>query len=141
MNIPYEILIRGNADGTLSGCHVIDKPGADARPVTPTDIAAVAPAINASAIAQIAEIKEKSADELAAIKADLDAKNALIASAKEGIKSAIADQKLDYEATVSVIAEIVATAELPEVEKRKAALAAEIAAKQAELESLITYAD
>lgn len=31
--IPYEILIRGHA-GQLSGCHVIDSPGADARPIT-----------------------------------------------------------------------------------------------------------
>jgi hypothetical protein len=125
MPIPYEILIRGNPDGTLSGCHVIDSPGSDARPVTPADLAAVAPAINADAIAQIEVIK-----------ADLDAKNALIDSAKNSIKSAIADAKLDPEATVSAIAEIVATAELPSIEKRKATLAAEIEAKKAELESL-----
>lgn len=125
MPIPYEILIRGNADGTLSGCHVIDVYGSDARPVTPDDLAAVAPAINADAIAQIEVIK-----------ADLDAKNALIDSAKNSIKSAIADAKLDAAATVSAIAEIVATAELPSIEKRKATLAAEIEAKKAELESL-----
>jgi hypothetical protein len=129
MKLPYEILIRGNADGTLSGCHAIDIVGGDARPITQADLATIAPAINAAALAT-------NADELAKVKADLDAKNALIESAKEGIKTAIADKELDDTATVATIAQIVAIAELPSVEKRKAELAAEIAAKQEELQKL-----
>lgn len=126
MNIPYEILIRGNQDGTLSGCHAIDIAGGDARPITQADLQAIAPSINAAALTTNAE-------ELAKVKADLEAKNALIESAKTGIKSAIADTKLDDTATVQTIAAIVASAELPSIEKRKAELEAEIAAKQAEL--------
>jgi hypothetical protein len=129
MKIPYEILIRGNQDGTLSGCHAIDIAGNDARPITQADLQAIAPAINAAALATNAEELEK-------VTADLAAKNALIESAKVGIKSAIADKELDDSATVATIAAIVASAELPSVEKRKAELAAEIAAKQAELSEL-----
>ena len=129
MSIPYEILIRGNTDGTLSGCHAIDIVGGDARPITQADLQAIAPAINAAALATNAE-------ELAKVKADLAAKNALIESAKIGIKSAIENIELDDTATVATIAAIVASAELPSVEKRKAELAAEIAAKQAELSEL-----
>lgn len=129
MSIPYEILIRGNTDGTLSGCHAIDIVGGDARPITQADLQAIAPAINAAALTTNAE-------ELAKVTADLAAKNALIESAKVGIKSAIENKELDDTATVQTIAAIVANAELPSVEKRKAELAAEIAAKQAELSEL-----
>jgi hypothetical protein len=129
MSIPYEILIRGNKDGTLSGCHAIDIAGGDARPITQADLQAIAPAINAAALTTNAE-------ELAKVTADLAEKNALIESAKIGIKSAIENKDLDDTATVQTIAAIVASAELPSVEKRKAELAAEIAAKQAELSEL-----
>ena len=129
MSIPYEILIRGNTDGTLSGCHAIDIVGGDARPITQADLQAIAPAINAAALTTNAE-------ELAKVTADLAAKNALIESAKVGIKSAIENIDLDDSATVATIAAIVASAELPSIEKRKAELAAEIAAKQAELSEL-----
>ena len=129
MSIPYEILIRANQDGTLSGCHAIDIAGGDARPITQADLQAIAPAINAAALATNAE-------ELAKVTADLAAKNALIESAKIGIKSAIENKELDDTATVQTIAAIVASAELPSIEKRKAELAAEIAAKQAELSEL-----
>jgi hypothetical protein len=125
MPIPYEILIRGNADGTLSGCHVIDVHGGDARPIKPTDLESVAPAINADAIAQIAEKQ-----------AALDAKNQVVNQAKAGILSAIDNPQLDPEATVAAIVEIITTAELPPAEKRRAELEAEIAAKQAELDAL-----
>lgn len=129
MNLPYEILIRGNKDGTLSGCHAIDIVGGDARPITQADLQLIAPAINAAALTTNAE-------ELAKVKADLEAKNALIILAKDGIKSAIENKDLDDTATVQTIAAIVASAEAPAIEKRKAELAAEIAAKQAELLTL-----
>jgi len=75
---------------------------------------------------------------LSATQADLAAKNALIDSAKLGIKGAIANADLDDTATVQTIAHIVALAEIPTIEKRKAEIAAEIAAKQSELQSLYT---
>jgi len=129
MTIPYEILIRGNPDGTLSGCHAIDTAGGDARPITQDDLAAIAPAINAAALAT-------NAAELERVKAELANRNALIESAKTAIKCAIADASLDDTATVATIAHVVAVAELPAIEKRKIEIEAEIAAKQAELEAL-----
>jgi len=129
MKLPYEILIRGNADGTLSGCHAIDTVGGDARPITQADLDAIAPTINAAALTT-------NADELAKVQADLAAKNALIDSAKNAIKSAIADAALDDAATVAAIEQVLSAAELPSVEKRKLEIAAEIAAKQAELDAL-----
>ena len=127
--IPYEILIRGNSDGTLSGCHAIDTAGGDARPITQDDLATIAPAINAAALAT-------NAAELERVKAELADRNALIESAKQAIKGAIADANLDDTATVATIAQVVAVAELPAIKKRKLQIAAEIEQKQAELESL-----
>ena len=129
MNIPYEILIRGNQDGTLSGCHAIDVAGGDARPITQADLQAIAPEINAAALAT-------NAAKLEAVKAKLAERDALIESAKTAIKGAIADSELDDSATVAAIAHVVAVAELPAIEKRKMEIAAEIAKKQAELEAL-----
>ena len=74
--------------------------------------------------------------ELEKTKAALAERNALIESAKTAIKRAIADASLDDTATVVTIAHVVAVAELPAIEKRKLEIAAEIAAKQAELEAL-----
>ena len=129
MTIPYEILIRGNQDGTLSGCHAIDVAGGDARPITQADLQAIAPAINAAALAT-------NAAELEVVRAKLAERDALIESAKTAIKGAIADPELDDSATVATIAQVVAVAELPAIEKRKMEIAAEIAKKQAELEAL-----
>lgn len=147
MKIPYEILIRGNPNGTLSGCHVIDSAGGDARPISQADLADIAPAINAAGLITNAEqlervkeeleaLKAAHATELAACKAELAERNAIIESAKTAIKGAIADAALDDAATVSAIAQVVAVAELPAIEKRRLEIAAEIAAKQAELDSL-----
>jgi hypothetical protein len=129
MTIPYEILIRGNPDGTLSGCHAIDTAGGNARPITQDDLAAIAPAINAAALAT-------NAAELERVKAELAERNALIQSAKDAIKGAIADPSLDDTATVATIAQVVAVAEMPAIEKRRMEIEAEIAQKQAELEAL-----
>jgi hypothetical protein len=76
------------------------------------------------------------AAELAAVKAELADRNALIESAKTAIKCAIADPSLDDTATVATIAQVVAVAELPAIEKRRLEIEAEIAQKQAELEAL-----
>jgi hypothetical protein len=136
MKIPYEILIRGNPDGTLSGCHAIDTPGGDARPITQNDLAAIAPAINAAALATNAAELATAAAELEAVKTKLAEREALIESAKDAIKGAIADASLDDTATVATIAQVVAIAELPAIEKRRLEIEAEIAQKQAELDAL-----
>ena len=85
---------------------------------------------------EITQAKDENAAELAAVRAKLAERDALIESAKTAIKGAIADPELDDSATVATIAQVVAVAELPAIEKRKMEIAAEIAKKQAELESL-----
>ena len=85
---------------------------------------------------EITQAKDENAAELAAVRAKLAERDALIESAKTAIKGAIADPELDDSATVATIAQVVAVAELPAIEKRKMEIAAEIAKKQAELEAL-----
>ena len=82
--------------------------------------------------AELKSLTDTHANELAIIQAELAAKNALI----DSIKDAIKDADLDDAATVSAIEQVLTEAELPSVEKRKLEIVAEIAAKQAELESL-----
>lgn len=85
---------------------------------------------------EIAQEKNETAVELETLRTKLAERDALIESAKEAIKGAIADTALDDAATVATIAHVVAVAELPAIEKRRMEIAAEIAKKQAELESL-----
>ena len=85
---------------------------------------------------EIAQAKNETAVELEMLRAKLAERDALIESAKTAIKGAIADPELDDSATVATIAQVVAVAELPAIEKRKMEIAAEIAKKQAELEAL-----
>jgi hypothetical protein len=122
---PYQICICNNEDGTFKGAYVIETPDSQPRPLNPEDWPRNIDGINFGALAKVVELE-----------IDLAAKNALIDSAKNAIKFAIADANLDDAATVSAIKQVLAAAELPSVEKRKLEIAAEIAAKQAELESL-----
>lgn len=85
---------------------------------------------------EIAQAKNEIAVELETLRTKLAERDALIESAKEAIKGAIADTALDDAATVATIAQVVAVAELPAIEKRRMEIAAEIAKKQAELEAL-----
>ncbi|NBW21517.1 MAG: hypothetical protein EBR82_77520, partial [Caulobacteraceae bacterium] len=85
---------------------------------------------------EITALQDKHAAELERVKAELADRNALIESAKDAIKGAIANPDLDDTATVATIAQVVAVAEMPAIEKRKLEIAAEIAAKQAELNAL-----
>jgi hypothetical protein len=85
---------------------------------------------------KITALQDEHAAELELVKAELADRNALIESAKTAIKGAIADPSLDDTATVATIAQVVAVAELPAIEKRRLEIEAEIAAKQAELEAL-----
>jgi hypothetical protein len=84
----------------------------------------------------ITVMQDEHSAELERVKAELADRNALIESAKNAIKCAIADASLDDTATVATIAHVVAVAELPAIEKRRLEIEAEIAAKQAELKSL-----
>lgn len=85
---------------------------------------------------EIAQAKNETAVELEMLRTKIAERDALIESAKTAIKGAIADPELDDTATVATIAQVVAVAEMPTIEKQRLALAAEIAKKQAELKSL-----
>jgi len=85
---------------------------------------------------KITALQNEHAEELAVVNQKLAERNALIESAKDAIKGAIADPFLDDTATVATIANVVAVAELPAIEKRRLEIAAEIAQKQAELDAL-----
>jgi hypothetical protein len=85
---------------------------------------------------KITALQNEHAEEFAVVNQKLAERNALIESAKDAIKSAIADPSLDDTATVATIAQVVAVAELPAIEKRRLEIEAEIAQKQAELKAL-----
>jgi hypothetical protein len=125
---PYEILIRGNEDGTFKGAHVLETHDSQPRPIKLEDWPNIIDDVNSGTLAKVAQLETQA--EL--VQAELTAKNVLI----DSIKDAIADANLDDAATVSVIEHVLADSELPSVEKRKLEIAAEIAAKQAELEAL-----
>jgi len=125
---PYEILIRGNEDGTFKGAHVLEMPDSQPRPIKLEDWPSIITEVNSGTLAKVTQLENQA--EL--VQAELAAKNALI----DSIKDAIKDANLDDAATVSAIEQVLSEAELPSVEKRKLEIAAEIAAKQAELEAL-----
>lgn len=56
MNIPYEILIRGE-NGVFKGAHAIDTPSGAARPVKSEDWPVVAKAINDAALTRVKELE------------------------------------------------------------------------------------
>jgi len=125
---PYEILIRGNEDGTFKGAHVLETHDSQPRPIKLEDWPNIIDDVNSGTLAKVTELETQA--EL--IQAELTAKNSLI----DSIKDAIKDADFDDAATVSAIEQVLSAAELPSVEKRKLEIAAEIAAKQAELEAL-----
>ena len=62
----YELLIRGKADGSISGSHIIDfdannNPGA-ARPIKNEDWAGIAPGINAALTSRINDLEAELAE-------------------------------------------------------------------------------
>jgi len=134
MVIPYEILIRGK-DGKISGAHALDTPTSDARPLTPEDLAAIAPAINAAALATIAGHAEEIAAKDAELAAAQKSYDEIEAQRKAVVSAAIAAN-----GDVPTLLGIVEMIAMPLVEQQKAAKAAaiqaEIDAKQAELAAL-----
>ena len=115
--IPYEILIRGK-NGILSGSHAIDNPGDNARPLTPADLASVAPLINAAALARVTELEGIAAerDKLA-----------------DDIAAALDDNKLDHVGVVNAIDALVTAAKKPAKDKQ----VAELQRQRAELDKQI----
>jgi hypothetical protein len=140
---PYEILIRGNEDGTFKGAHVLETHDSQPRPIKLEDWPSIITEVNSGTLAKVTQLETQAelmqaqhAAELERVKAELADRNALIESAKTAIKGAIANPDLDDTATVATIAHVVAVAELPAIEKRRLEIEAEIAQKQAELKAL-----
>lgn len=124
----YEILLRGDKDGKLKGAHIIRTDGGVAEPIKPEDWPSVCASINAASLKTQADVD--------ALQAAFDLYVKSAQSAITATATAIADAKLDDKATVEAISAIVVELQTPEVEKQKAALAAQIASAQAELEAL-----
>lgn len=126
-----EVIAEDNGD-------VISERALGAKPVTADSertLSAIAAEINTVALARVAEVELQLAEKDTTI----TEKEAALAKEAENltqIKAAIADPALDKEATVAAIVALVAEKERPEVEKKRAAIRAEIAAKQAELDAL-----
>ena len=114
--IPYEILIRGNSDGTLSGCHAIDTPGSEARPITVDDLADIAPDINAALLSE-RDALQASYSQLETLRTEMVTKvSTVLQSGDPELLSALAVEFLT-----------------PEQEKKKAAIRAQIAELEAQL--------
>lgn len=121
----YTIVIT---DGAFQGASQHTDRG-EAVPLDLSALGKILPKINAAAIATNASIAAAKDAEIAALNDYI----ARVAAAKAAIVEAIKNPEVDTEPAIIAI---MAEAEKPETEKRKEALAAEIAAKQAELETL-----
>lgn len=132
--IPYEILIRGNVDGTLSGCHTIDTVGGDARPITSADLSNLAPEINAALFAECDALKASKEKELAA-KDEALASVSEVCQQLESLRTEMVTkvssvlQSGDPEQYAALAVEFLT----PEEEKKKAAIRAQIAELEAQL--------
>lgn len=121
--IPYEILIRGNADGTYSGSHAIDTAGGEARAITPADLSDIAPAINAAFLAA----KESAESELFTEKIKVVSLESYKAAMVAKVASALASN--DLEKIQALAVEFLT----PEAQLKRAAKLAEYEALKAEL--------
>ena len=110
--IPYEILIRGNAEGGFQGAHVIDEPNGIPRKVTQADIEGIAPSINAAALVEFGKVES-----LECYKAEM----------VEKVSTALQSGKIE---TIQALAVEFLT---PEQELKRAARLAEFEALKAEL--------
>lgn len=119
----YELLIRGTAEGTISGSHAIDfvdgRPGLP-RPIKASDWPAIASEINAALIATVAELQGTLAE-----------RDTALSSLTDAILTVKSAPDIDTAKTIA------REATRNETEKKRAALLAEIAAKQEELDRLI----
>lgn len=120
MSIPYEILIRGNGKGGFQGAHAIDTPGGEARAVTAEDLAAIAPEINAAALARADEIEVAHAEALSLKSAEY--------------LEALGLKDTEVSEAIAAKEEELRVAKLPEEERRKEEIREQILKLQAQLE-------
>lgn len=129
----YEILIRGKADGTISGSHAIDfdangQPGLP-RPIGAKDWPDFAANINTALLATGDAVESK--------QAELDALTQAHLATLDAITAAVNDEGTPTDTAVLAIAAQAKTdATKDDVQKQKDALTQEIAEAQKKLESL-----
>lgn len=133
----YEILIRGNNDGTLAGAHAIDwengAPSRVARPIQEGDWPEVASAVNAVVLEENESLRaaaQKAAEEKEAALAELDETRALAAEIINQARAALVDGNFSEEERTALLLSLVERAAMPSRERRRA----ELEQKKRELE-------
>jgi len=133
----YEILIRGNNDGTLAGAHAIDwengVPSRVARPIEESDWPDVASAVNAVVLEENESLRaaaQKAAEEKEAALAELDETRALAAEIINQARAALVDGNFSEEERTALLLSLVERAAMPSRERRRA----ELEQKKRELE-------
>ena len=133
----YEILIRGNNDGTLAGAHAIDwengAPSRLARPIQEGDWPEVASAVNAVVLEENESLRaaaQKAAEEKEAALAELDETRALAAEIINQARAALVDGNFSEEERTALLLSLVERAAMPSRERRRA----ELEQKKRELE-------
>ena len=133
----YEILIRGNKDGTLAGAHAIDwengAPSRLARPIQEGDWPEVASAVNAVVLEENESLRaaaQKAAEEKEAALAELDETRALAAEIINQARAALVDGNFSEEERTALLLSLVERAAMPSRERRRA----ELEQKKRELE-------
>jgi|DEB0MinimDraft_6_1074348.scaffolds.fasta_scaffold23448_2 hypothetical protein len=133
----YEILIRGNKDGTLAGAHAIDwengAPSRVARPIQEGDWPEVASAVNAVVLEENESLRaaaQKAAEEKEAALAELDETRALAAEIINQARAALVDGNFSEEERTALLLSLVERAAMPSRERRRA----ELEQKKRELE-------
>lgn len=133
----YEILIRGNNDGTLAGAHAIDwengVPSRVARPIEESDWPDVASAVNAVVLEENESLRaaaQKAAEEKDAALAELDETRGLAAEIINQARAALVDGNFSEEERTALLLSLVERAAMPSRERRRA----ELEQKKRELE-------
>lgn len=122
----YEILIRGNNDGTLAGAHAIDwengAPSRVARPIQEGDWPEVASAVNAVVLEENESLRaaaQKAAEEKEAALAELDETRALAAEIINQARAALVDGNFSEEERTALLLSLVERAAMPSRERRR----------------------
>ena len=122
----YEILIRGNNDGTLAGAHAIDwengVPSRVARPIEESDWPDVASAVNAVVLEENESLRaaaQKAAEEKEAALAELDETRALAAEIINQARAALVDGNFSEEERTALLLSLVERAAMPSRERRR----------------------
>lgn len=129
----YELLIRGKADGSISGSHIIEfdangNPGAP-RPIKDEDWAGIAPGINGVLVSQVASQEAALATANAQIAEMTATQDGLVAQATAAFAAA---EGGDF----GPLRQVLVAASQRDTERKRAAAEAALAKAQADLATL-----